>query len=123
MIRGVVNAGLEAIVRLRVRGPGGAECDADLIVDSGFTSSLTLPPTTVTALGLARHSGGTAVLADGSVRLFDIFAAEVEWGGTWRAVLVSVVGNEALLGMRLLAGQKLGIEVVPGGLVEILPFP
>ena len=123
MIRGVVNARHEAIVRLRVRGPGGVESDVDVIVDSGFTSSLALPVIMVTALGLARQSGGTAVLADGSVRQFDIFAAEVAWGGTWRSVLVSAVGNESLLGMRLLAGHKLVIEVVPGGLVEILPLP
>jgi clan AA aspartic protease len=123
MIRGVVNARHEAVVRLRVRAPGGVESDVDVIVDSGFTASLTLPVTLVTALGLARQSGGTAVLADGSVRQFDICAAEVAWGGTWRAVLVSAVGNEPLLGMRLLAGHKLVIEVVPGGLVEILPLP
>jgi hypothetical protein len=41
MIRGTVNARLEALIRLRVRGPGGAELDMDAIVDSGFTSSLT----------------------------------------------------------------------------------
>ena len=123
MIRGAVNTRHEAVVRLRMRGPGGIESDADVIVDSGFTASLTLPVTIVTALGLARQSGGTAVLADGSIRQFDICAAEVEWGGTWRAVLVSAVGNEPLLGMRLLAGHKLVIEVVPGGLVEILPLP
>jgi clan AA aspartic protease len=123
MIQGVVNARHEAVVRLRVRGPGGVESDADVIVDSGFTASLTLPMAMVTALGLVRQSGGTAVLADGSVRQFDIFAAEVAWGGTWRAVLVSAVGNESLMGMRLLAGHKLVIEVVPGGLVEILPLP
>jgi clan AA aspartic protease len=123
MIRGVVNARREAVVRLRVRGPGGVESDVDAIVDSGFTSSLTLSATMVTALGLARQSSSSAVLADGSVRQFDIFAAEVAWGGTWRAVLVSVVGNESLLGMRLLAGHKLVVEVVPGGLVEILPLP
>ena len=123
MIQGVVTARYEGIVRLRVRGPGGVEADVDAIVDSGFTASLTLPVTMVTALGLARQSGGTAVLADGSVRQFDICAAEVAWGGTWRAVLVSVVGNEPLLGMRLLADHKLVIEVVPGGLVEILPLP
>jgi predicted aspartyl protease len=63
------------------------------------------------------------VLGDGSVRHFDICAAEVDWGGTWRAVLVYAVGNEPLLGMRLLAGHKLVIDVVPGGLVEILPLP
>jgi len=123
MIRGVVNARNEAVVRLRVRGPGGVESDVDAIVDSGFTSSLTLPATVVTTLGLARQSGGTAVLADGSVRQFEIWAAEVEWGDTWRTVLVSAIGNEPLLGMRLLAAHKLMFEVVPGGLVEIMPLP
>lgn len=123
MIRGVVNACREAVVHLRVRGPGGVESDVDAIVDSGFTASLTLSATMVTALGLVRQSGSSAVLADGSVRQFDICDAEVEWGGTWRSVLVSVIGNDPLLGMRLLAGHKLGIEVVPGGLVDILPMP
>ncbi len=123
MIQGVVNARHEAIVRLQVRGPGGVESEVDSIVDSGFTSSLTLPMAMVTALDLARQSGGTAVLADGSVRSFDIFAAEVLWNGTWRAVLVSAVGNESLTGMRLLAGHKLVVEVVPGGSVEINPLP
>lgn len=33
------------------------------------------------------------------------------------------IGSEALLGMRLLARHKLGIEVTPGGEVEILPLP
>lgn len=123
MIQGVVNARHEAIVCLRVRGSSGVEADVDTIVDSGFTSSLALPMTVVTALSLARQSGGTAVLADGSVRQFDIYCAEVAWGGTWRTVLVSAVGNESLLGMRLLAGHKLVVEVVRGGLVEILPLP
>jgi clan AA aspartic protease len=122
MIQGVVNARHEAIVGLRVRGPGGFELDVDAIVDSGFTSSLTLPTAVITALGLARQSGGSAVLADGSVRQFDIFSAEVEWGGSWRAVLVSAVGNESLMGMGLMAGHKLVIEVTQGGNVEISPF-
>ena len=123
MIGGTVNVRYEAIVRLRVRGPGGTEADVDAIVDSGFTSSLTLPVATVTALGLVRQSGATAVLADGSTRQFEVYAAEVEWGGVWRTVLVSAVGSEPLLGMRLLAGHVLNIEVVPGGLVKILAQP
>jgi hypothetical protein len=44
-------------------------------------------------------------------------------GGAWRAVLVSAVGNEPLMGMRLLAGHKLVIDVELGGMVEILPLP
>ena len=123
MIRGVVNARHEALIRLRLRGPGGAEADVDAIVDSGFTSSLALSPAVVAALGLARQSGGSAILADGSVRSFDIYAAEVAWGDAWRSVLVSAVGEEALLGMRLLVGHRLCIEVDPGGVVEVTPLP
>jgi predicted aspartyl protease len=55
--------------------------DVGAVVDSGFSASLTLPAAVVAALGLARQSGGAAVLADGSVRQFDIYAAEVAWGG------------------------------------------
>lgn len=123
VIRGAVTAGREAIIRLRVRGPSGLELDVDSVVDSGFTGSLTLPGATVAALGLARQSGSEAVLADGSVRQFDVFAAEVDWLGGWRPVLVSAVGDESLLGMRLLAGHELRIAVVPGGVVEITPLP
>ncbi len=72
MIQGAVNARHEAVVRLRVRGPGGAESDVDAIVDSGFTASLTLPMATVTALGLARQSDGIEVLADGPGRAFSL---------------------------------------------------
>jgi predicted aspartyl protease len=86
MIRGMVNVRREAIVTVRVRGPGGAERDVDAVVDSGFNASLTLPDAVVATLGLARQSGGGAVLADGSVRQFDIYAAEVAWGGGWRPV-------------------------------------
>ncbi len=70
-----------------------------------------------------RQSCSGAVLADGSVRQFDIYAAEVEWDGGWRPVLVSNLGDEALIGMRLLAGHELRIAVVSGALVQIQPLP
>ena len=78
MIRGVVTASAEAIVRLRVRGTGGVELDVDAMIDSGFPAYLTLPATIVTALGLVRRSSGTAVLGDGSASQFDMCSAEVE---------------------------------------------
>ncbi len=123
MIRGVVNDCGEATVRLRVRGPDGFELGVDVAVDTGFNASLTLSPEEVAVLGLVYESSGEAALADGSVRHFDIYEAELEWGQTWRPVSVSAVGDMALLGMRLLAGHELRIEVVPGGIVEITPLP
>jgi clan AA aspartic protease len=123
MIRGTVNARREAIVPLRVRGPLGDEMFLDAIVDSGYTAALALPAALVAALKLARQSVGGAVLADGSLRQFNIYSAEVAWSGGWRSVLVSAASDEVLLGMRLLANHELRIAVVPGGEVEITPLP
>jgi clan AA aspartic protease len=123
MIRGIVNARLEAVVRLRLRGPGGAEADVDAVVDTGFSDALTLPIATVAALGLAPWSASAVVLADGSQGLVVVYEADVDWGGTWRRVLALAVGDEALIGMRLLAGHRLVVEVIPGGAVEITPLP
>jgi clan AA aspartic protease len=123
MIQGVVNARLEATTRLRVRASDGSELDVEAVIDSGFTGSFTLPAAAIAALGLAHQSGGRAVLADGSIQQVDLYAAEVEWDGRWRPVLVMEVGGEALVGMRLLAGHQVRFEVVPGGAVEITPLP
>lgn len=123
MIRGAVTAGRVPVVRLKVRGPGGAEADVDLVVDTGFTGALVLPASVVAALGLTWRSGGTAVLADGSTQQTDFYEAELEWGAGWLAVVAMSVGPESLLGMRLLAGHRLVVEGDPGGAVEIAPWP
>jgi clan AA aspartic protease len=123
MIQGVVSGHSEAIVKLRIRGPAGADRVVDAVIDTGFSAGLGLPSTTVAGLGLARHWSGTGMLADGSVRQFDVYAAEVEWDGSWRPVFVWAVGEQALLGMRLLARHELRIMVMPGGAVEISALP
>ena len=120
--RGVVNARLEAILSLRVRGPAGDEMEVAAVIDTGYTGSLTLPADVAASLGPARRSGGRAVLADGSVRRFDTFAAEVFWGGRWLGVVASAVGDETLLGMSLLSGRGLWVEAVPGETVEVRPL-
>jgi len=123
MIRGTVNSQREAMLKLRVRGPGGIEMDFDAVIDTGFSASLTLPSAGIAALGLVRQSTSRAVLADGSVRHFGLFEAEVEWDGSWRKVLVSGVGDEVLAGMGLLAYHQLRVAVVPGGAVEVVAIP
>jgi clan AA aspartic protease len=123
VIQGSVTPNGEPVIRLRVRGPGGAVADVDLVVDTGFTGALVLPAAVVTNLGLPWKSGGTAVLADGSTHQTDYYEAGIEWGSAWLSVLAMSVGPEALLGMRLLAGHRLTVEGSPGGLVEIVRWP
>ncbi len=121
--RGKVNDRLEAVLPLRVRGSGGVEVEVEAVVDTGYTGSMTLPATVAATLRLERRSGGRAVLADGSSRRFDTFAAEVEWGGSWRGVMVSALGDEVLIGMGLLAGHELRVEVVASGPVVVARLP
>lgn len=118
-IWGAVSARPEAVLRLRVRGPAGAMAEFDAVIDTGYTGLLTLPTTAAESLGLVRSMGGQATLADGSARRFDTFAAELEWGDGWRSVVVSALGDEVLVGMRLLAGHELRVQVTPGGTVEV----
>ena len=122
MIRGIVNARLEAKLRLTVISPNGDKLEVDAIIDTGFTGSLVLPTATIAALGLVRRSGGTAVLADGTACNFDTYGAAIEWNGATRGVVVSAVGNEALAGMVLLSGHKLTVEIEDGGAVVVQPL-
>lgn len=121
--QGTVNARREAVLRLRLRGPTGTEAELDAVIDTGYSGLLTLPAAVAAALGLERGMGGRATLADGSVRRFDTFAAELEWGGGWRNVVVSALGDEVLVGMKLLAGYQLRVEIVPAGAVEVTELP
>jgi clan AA aspartic protease len=123
MIQGAVNAKQEALVRLRLRGPSGLELDVNTIIDTGFDAELVLSVATVLALGLVKCATGTARLADGSTRSFDVFRVEVFWDGNWRACEVYDLGSSALLGMRMLSGHRLLVDVEPGGLVEIIARP
>lgn len=122
-VTGTVNARLEALLRLRVRGPSGSVVEVETVVDTGYTGALALPPVVITSLGLVQQAGGYVVLADGSSRSVDSYLAEVEWRGMWLLVVVSHLGDEALLGMKLLAGHELRVEVVSGGAVAIGPIP
>lgn len=119
---GAVTAGLEAALKLSLRGPSGTVVEVDAIIDTGYTGSLTLSDATASALGLTRRTGGRAVLADGSALLFDSYSVEVWWHQSWRRVAASAISAEILVGMRLLEGSEVRIAVVAGGAVEIVPL-
>jgi predicted aspartyl protease len=123
MIRGTVNYRNEAIVSLRVRTSGGTECDVDLIIDTAFTGTLTLPPVLISSLNLAFRNQVDVRLGDGTMCQFDTYDAEVEWDGVWVPLVVTEIDADPLLGMGLLAGHEVFIEFVPGGVVDITKLP
>jgi clan AA aspartic protease len=122
MITGVVRA-REGRIRLKVRGPRRKEQEVEAAVDTGYTASLTLPPALIASLGLRWKSFGRGILADGSECLFDVYVGQLVWDGKERRVLVDETDAEPLVGMALLNGYELKMQVRPGGKVTIKRLP
>lgn len=123
MITGVVNANREATIHLLAHGPSGQQQEVEAIIDTGFTGFLTLPPVLVQELDLAWLCRQPGVLADGSVKFFDVYIATVIWEGQPRIVEVEASDTDPLVGMSLLDRHSLRIDVLPGGVVTITVIP
>jgi clan AA aspartic protease len=93
----------------------------ETVIDTGFTGSVTLPLSLITSLGLPRAGWGKAILADGSRIAFDLYEATVIWDGQPRRVFAHEAPSP-LIGMKLLHGSELRIQVIDGGDVTIAPL-
>ena len=119
MIEGRVSATFEAVVRLVVRGPSGRTREIEAVIDTGYNGFLTLPSELVEELGLAYVYMGRGYLADGAEATFDVHTAFVEWEGRQRYIKADATGKKPLIGMELLHGHSLFVDVVEGGRVVI----
>lgn len=118
MISGAVNRLREAVITLTVSGPVGMT-EVVAVIGTGFNGSLSLPPILIVNLDLPFRRRGRAVLADGSETVFDIYEATVVWDGQPRRVSVDEADTDPLVGIGLLYGHKMTIEVTIGGTVTI----
>lgn len=115
MSRGTVNPFRQAVVRLIVRGPRpDAELSVNVVVDTGYDGPLTLPPRAVAALGLPLRRVRRVQVADGSLVEVPVHEARVVWDDAERTVMVRTLGTQPLLGIDLLAGQRLCVYAVDG---------
>ena len=116
-----MNAAYEAVVPLAVRGPAGHVQDIEAVIDTGYNGFLTLPPMLVSELGLPFVTIGQAILADGGEATFDIHSVTVLLEGQSKNVDVYVSDTAPLVGMRLLDGHSVCVDVENGGRVVIEP--
>jgi clan AA aspartic protease len=119
MMVGTVNADLEARLRLSIQDAQGHPHEVETVVDTGFNGFLTLPPALVVLLGLPWLCRQQGQLADGSLQAFDVYAAKVDWAGRLRTVEVEAVDAQPLIGMALMQGSELRVQVVQGGPVTV----
>ena len=122
MITGAVKSD-EARIRLKVKGRRGREQEVEAVIDSGFTGALTLPPALITTLDLRWRSVDRATLADGSTCVFQVYVGKLLWDGKVRSILVAEADADPLVGMRLLRGHELKMQVRARGKVTIKRLP
>jgi clan AA aspartic protease len=123
MMQGIVDQNCEAMIRLVVGNSRDRRVVIEALIDTGFTGFLTLPKSIVTQLGLSAYSREEGTLGDGSRCIFDIYSGVVIWEG--QSIPIDINGSEAtpLVGMGLLYGCQLKIDVVVGGEVTVAIIP
>ena len=116
---GVINSDCEAIIKVAIGRIGSPKIAVSAVIDTGFTSFLSLPLSIIIDLGLPWHYRDIGTLGDGSEVVFEIYKASVIWDG--QDQIIDVVASEAdpLVGMGLLYGFKLQVEAIEGGRVTI----
>ena len=119
MITGVVTANREAVIQTHIRAEDGHLEPMDAVIDTGFNGFLTLPTRRIASLTLTYAGSTRAVLGDGQEVSLDLFEATVLWDGQEREVAVLAAEGSALVGMALLSGYRVTLEVKGGGVVTI----
>jgi len=118
MISGTI-ANNEALINLHVAGRDQSLREVTAVIDTGYSGHLTLPSRWISTLQLpfAGHRRGR--LADGSVVILDMYLGTVVWHGRQLEVLILQATGSPLVGMSLLRGSRVQLEVVDGGRVTI----
>ncbi len=119
MIRGQVDADKQAVLPLQIQASNGQVEDLDVVIDTGFSGYLTLPPARIAALKLPFQQIQTYTLGDSSEVEFDVYLATVLWDGRERTISVLATDGGALIGMRLIYGHRLLIDAIDGGEVLV----
>jgi clan AA aspartic protease len=119
MITGRITVNREAVIELEVIGSNQKREKVEGVIDTGFNGYLTLPNDLINYLKLHLAGSRHVTLGDGNVVVLDMYFAKVLWHGQEREVLTLQADGGPLIGMSLLYGNRVMLEVMDEGDVTI----
>lgn len=119
MLTGRVTSDNEAILPIEVLGADGRAFQVKAGIDTGYNGFLTLPKRMIEDLDLTFVGPARAALGDGREVRMDLFLASIQWEGGPRDILVLESEGGTLVGMGLLDGCRVVLDVEEGGVVSI----
>jgi len=119
MMQGIVDQNCEATIRLVVGNLDSQRQMIDAVIDTGFTGFLTLPSSVLADLNLRAYRREEGILGDGSTCIFDVYRGLVIWDGELQRIDINESDTEPLVGMGLLYGYRMQLDVIEGGTVTI----
>ena len=114
--------GLVPIVTVSVMGKDGALRRFQAVLDTGFTGTVALPVADVQRLGLSNPQTEKVRFANGESGGCDVYQTNVLRDGTEMGADIYAIGAEPLVGMALLRGSRVTMDVAEGGPVVIEPL-
>ena len=118
MILGKITENQEAIIELEVVGLNRQE-KIETVIDAGYDGFLTLPINLINRLKLRRAGYRSAILGDGNVVVLELYRTKVLWHGKELEVPVLRTDGGPLVGMALLNGNRVTLDVINDGDVRI----
>ena len=122
MIIGKVTANRGTVIELEIIGSNQKRENVETVIDTGFNGYLTLSSDLINYLKLQLAGSRHVTLGDGNVVVLDMYLAKVLWHGQEREVLILEAEGGPLVGMSLLYGSRVMLEVVDNGDVTIAPL-
>ena len=123
MLTGRVSLYLQARLSVEILDQDGQPHPIEFVLDTGFDGDLALRPQTVRQLALTPKGGQDVELANGEAYRFSRYTGTILWNGRPRRVDVLETDSDPLLGMALLQGTRVTLDVRYGGPVAVTPLP
>jgi clan AA aspartic protease len=119
MIIGRVTEALDAVAPVGIIIRSDSIVEIDAVVDTGFNGTLAIPKKLAHQIGLKPVGSNEVTLADGQIATLQCCEVSIKWAGSRRDAAAWIVEQGCLVGMELLLGCRLQIDVAPGGDVSI----